>query len=173
MRYKWVPDPPADPEAVAAARRAVPLVPAAEGECLTRLRRRSTGCGIDDRETAREWLTFLRALGLVERRASGYVRTREPVDADVLRERLLGRVYGARELLAALSSADGSLPVDEALDRASVDQPTWERLRHGAEWERTWRARQQRLLEWLVLLGAAERTADGRLRAPGETPATE
>jgi len=65
MKFKFVPEAPADLGFVADAQRAVPLVPGREDDCCARLTRR---LDLPSRDVARTWLTFLRALRLVEER---------------------------------------------------------------------------------------------------------
>lgn len=73
MRYKAVPEPPADLRGLAAVHDALPRVPRPEADCCGRIADR-VGL-VEDRETAREWLVFLRALGLARRtRSGGYAR---------------------------------------------------------------------------------------------------
>ncbi|PSP80140.1 hypothetical protein BRC81_02825 [Halobacteriales archaeon QS_1_68_20] len=158
MRLKPVPEPPGDLETVERAQRAVPLVPGTEDDCCARLEQR---LDLDSRDTARTWLTFLRALGLVEEGTSGFTRTRAEIDRETLAESFRGGVFGAREVLDALA-AEGRLSPEEAFDRFEQHVPEWERHK-GAGWQRTWRERVRRLLEWAVLLGLAER-ADGSYR---------
>jgi len=157
MRFKWVVEPPATLDAVNDVRRAIPLVPASEADCLRRLLDRTD---IDDREDASEWLTFLRALGLVDRTASGYRRERVELTADVLVDRLHEGIYGARELYDRLAAADEPLAVDD-LD-GTVDLPTWEQ-HHHTDPEEVRRQRLRRLTEWFVLCGATEQTTEGYL----------
>jgi len=157
MRFKWVVEPPATLDAVEDARRAIPLVPASEAACLRRLLDRTD---IGDREDASEWLTFLRALGLVDRTASGYRRKRVELATGELVDRLRDGIYGARETYARLAAADAPLSIGD-LDGA-VDLPTWER-HHHTDPEKVRRQRLQRLVEWFVLCGVAERTAAGYL----------
>ncbi|MFW6321947.1 MAG: hypothetical protein ACOC0Z_08840, partial [Halohasta sp.] len=147
MRFKWVVEPPATIAAVGAIQEAIPLVPASEADCLRRLVDRTDH--INDRETAREWLTFLRALGLVDRTASGYRRTRQEPSADVVAERLLDSIYGARELQETLAAADGPLSVDAIVDGSGVNLPTWER-HHHTDPEGVRRRRLRRLADWFV-----------------------
>ncbi|MFB6304053.1 MAG: hypothetical protein ABEH47_02715 [Haloferacaceae archaeon] len=162
MRFKRVPDPPADRAALDDARRAVPLVPDPEADCCARLRDR---LDLPDRDAGREWLTFLRALGLVERVDGGYRRVRDPPDDDGLRAAFRERVYGAREALDA--AADGPVDADAAFDRVRDAVPAWERDR-DPDWEATWRERTRRLLDWAVLLGLAERAGERYVaRRPG------
>ncbi|MEA1930602.1 MAG: hypothetical protein U9O06_03525 [Euryarchaeota archaeon] len=156
MRFKWVVEPPATLDAVDDARRAIPLVPTSEADCLRRLVDRTTETGITDSEDASEWLTFLRALGLVDRTASGYRRERVELTADELADRLRDGIYGAREIYDRLAAADEPLAVDD-LD-GTVDLPTWER-HHHADPERVRRQRLRRLADWFVLCGIADRTA--------------
>lgn len=163
MRFKPVPEPPATVEAVAAAQQAVPLIPAGESACLSRLIERTDETIISDRDKAQQWLTFLRALGLVDQTPSGYRRHRTKPTASELVDRLLDGVYGARELYAVLAAADTPLSLEDLIDQETVDLPTWER-HHHTNHEQVRRERQQRLVDWFVLCGAAERTSDGYLR---------
>ena len=116
-----------------------------------------------DRQTARDWLTLLRALGLVEREGGEYRRTDDDVDEATLRERFTGEVYGAREVRDALDGPDGAFrPAAAVVD--VVPQPTWERHRH-AEPDAAWARHVERLLDWLVAMGAAERGEGAYRRA--------
>ena len=160
MRFKWVAEPPATVDAVQDAHQAIPLVPASEADCLRRLVDRTDVA--DDRDDANQWLTFLRALGLLDRTASGYRRERVDLTADELANRLCDGIYGAREIQETLAAADEPLSVED-LDSV-VDLPTWER-HHHADPERVRRQRLRRLVDWFVLCRIVERTGDGRLRS--------
>jgi hypothetical protein len=161
MRFKWVPEPPNSVAAVAEAQRAIPLVPTSESDSLRRLVDRTDGTGIDDQDDAREWLTFLRALGVVDQTPSGYRRYREDLSERDLPDRLLDTVYGAHELYGALEAAEEPLSVDDLDAKTGVDLPTWERHHHGTDHEQVRRRRLRRLAEWFVLCGVAERTPEG------------
>ncbi len=161
MRFKPVPDAPGSLDAVAAARRAVPLVPDSEDDCCARLARR---CDLPSRDAARTWLTFLRALDLAEETEDGKFRRRADPEPDRLREAFVERVFGARELLAALDAADDPLTADAAFDALRGRVPAWERHR-SASWEADWRDRTERLLEWAELLGLAEKRDGGYVAA--------
>ena len=158
MRFKWVAEPPATIDAVQDAQRAIPLVPASEADCLRRLVDRTDTIG--DRDDASQWLTFLRALALVEQTTRGYRRKRVDLTAGELADRLLDGIYGAREIHDVLAAAAEPLAVDD-LDGV-VDLPTWER-HHHADPEGVRRQRLRRLIDWFVLCGVVERTPDGRL----------
>lgn len=158
MRFKWVVEPPATLDAVADAQRAIPLVPASDADCLRRLVDRTDETVINDREDAREWLTFLRAIGLVDRTSSGYRRERVELTAGELVDRLRDGIYGAREIDDQLEAADEPLTVGDLAE--TVDLPTWEQ-HHHTDPERVRRQRLRRLAEWFVLCGQGERTADG------------
>lgn len=147
MRVKSVPAPPDSIEGLFVIRDAVPLVPEPERSCCDRLASRTEV----DSEGAHDWLTFLRGLGLVREGSSGYHRTREEVDD--LGESLLAGVYGAREVCEILS--EEPLTAEEVVERFE-GVPRWERHRNP-NWEAVWRERIERLLEWLVLVGLAER----------------
>lgn len=158
MRFKLVPEPPATVEFVADARRAVPLVPGTEDDCCARLMRR---LDFPSRDVARTWLTFLRALGLVEETESGFRRTDVDPTVERLRAALLDRVYGAEETLTTLRTADVPLDADAAFAAFRERVPVWERHKDPGRWEETWRRRVSYLLDWLALLGLAERTDAG------------
>lgn len=157
MKFKVVPAPPESLEAVAEARRAVPLVPDGVDDCCARLLARTD---IEARDDAREWLTFLRALGLVAEGERGFHRTRREFDRGELAAAFRERVYAADAVLDALEAADGSLDPTAAFERVRDRVPAWERRRR-ADWEREWTERVERLLGWAVLLGLAERDGEG------------
>ncbi|WP_202614482.1 hypothetical protein [Halostella litorea] len=156
MRFKQVPAPPASLDALADYRRAVPLVPGSEDDCCARLQRRTD---VATRPDARTWLTFLRALELVEETDDGYARTRRDADPTDLADAFRERVFGAREVLSALG--DGPVDAAEAFEAVRPAVPQWERHRNPGTWEADWRERVERLLAWGVLLGLAERTGEG------------
>jgi len=158
VRYKIVP-PARDRAFLAAAQRAVPLVPGTVEDCCLRI--------VDDtaapsRDAAREYLTFLQALELVAETDRGFERRRvDAAEAD-LADAFERRVFGARELLAALRAAE-SLTAEAAFEELREGVPRWERDRH-TDWESEWRERAERLLEWSVTFELAVREGD-RYRA--------
>ncbi|MFB6074812.1 MAG: hypothetical protein ABEJ89_07350 [Haloarculaceae archaeon] len=157
MRYKVVPE----ARSVAflrEARAAVPLVPGTVEDCCARIRDRTA---VQSRDEARAYLTLLEALDLVAADERGYYRTRETHDDAALAAAFRERVFGARELLAAM--ADGPLTPPAAFERLRESIPRWER-HHHTDWEAEWRERTRRLLDWLVAFGLAERDGD-RYRA--------
>ena len=162
MKFKLVPTAPDSLGFVADAQRAVPLVPGTEEDCCARLMRR---LDLPSRDTARTWLTFLRALELAEETDSGFKRLRTEPTADHLRDAIQRRVYGAEDVLAALEAAegDGPLTADAAFEAFKERVPVWEHYKNPGEWENIWAERVGDILEWLVLLDLAERTADGFL----------
>ena len=85
MRLKPVPDPPADLDALREFQRAIPLVPGDTDDCCARLRRRRD---LSDRQTANDWLAFLRALDLVEETSRGFSRADAEPTPDRVREGL-------------------------------------------------------------------------------------
>lgn len=137
-------------------------VPDPEADCCARV---SDAVGVD-RRTARDWLTLLRALGLVERSGDEYRRTTDEVDETTIRERFVAGVYGAREVRDAL---DGE-PRPASAVVGAVPQPTWERHRH-AEPDAAWARHVERLLDWLVALGVTEQNEDGYRYRRGGAPA--
>jgi len=177
MQFKPVPEPPDDLGFVADAQRAVPLVPGSESDCCGRLLRR---LDLSSRDAAREWLTFLRALGLAEETDSGFRRTHVDADPERLRSAFRGRVYLADAVVDALpgdreGSADGTegwdrdedgreegVTADDVFARVRDEVPEWERSRRR-DWEGFWSDAVARRLEWAVRLGLAEWT-----RKPGD-----
>ena len=152
VKDKVVPPAPDSLDVLSAARRAVPLVPTREADCRARLMDR---VGVPARDEAREWLTFMRALGLVVEAERGYRRTRDAFDRERLAAAYRERVYGVEDLLRVLDP-DEPMSADGTFDRFADSVPGWERQRH-ADWRRAWRQRVGRLLDWAVLFGLAER----------------
>ncbi len=164
MRLKPVPEPPADLDAVADVQRALPLVPSSEDDCCARVVRRTS---VAARDEANRWITFLRALELAAEHESGYTRERTDPDRAALAAAFREGVFGAREVLDALAAADEPLGPDAVLERVEGIVPRWERSKRR-DWREEWTDRVERLLDWAVLLGLAERTDDGyRLAADG------
>lgn len=154
MRVKPVPVPPETVDRSFEIRDALPLVPEPEESCCDRLVRRAD---VADAETARDWLSFLRGVGLAAEGTSGYHRTR--VEPDDLGEALLEGVYGAREVHEILEKSEEPLTAEAVYERFEA-VPRWERHRNP-DWETVWRERVDRLLGWLALAGLAERVEDG------------
>jgi hypothetical protein len=157
MRYKVVPEPLPDLDALAEAQRAVPLVPETVEDCCTRLRDR---CDLGSRDRARELLTFLEALELATETDRGYRRTQGDVDRARLARQLRDRVFGAREVLETLAASGDPVGVDEAFAAIRDEVPRWER-HQSDDWEGAWRDRVGRLLDWAVLFGLARETDGG------------
>lgn len=155
MRLKPVPEPPSDLDALREYQRAVPLVPGDTDDCCARLRRR---CDLPNRQTANDWLAFLRTLGLVEETSRGFVRADAEPTPERVREGLRDGVLFAPEALAALADASRDDPVTPAdLFAATRDRvPRHDRAR-DPEWEAAWRDRAARLLAWLALVDLAAR----------------
>jgi hypothetical protein len=158
MRYKTVPE-PHDLESLHAVGRAVPLVPGDEEDCCARIASRTE---VPGRDVAREWLTFLEALGLVAEGKRGYHRIRADPDRDVLADRFLDNVFGAREVFEA-TDRDGPIDAKTAFAALEKSVPRWERHRNP-DWEREWEETTERLLEWAVTFGLLEANGDGRYR---------
>lgn len=138
------------------ARRALPLVPGSENDCCARLLDRTALVARDD---AREWITFLRALGLAAETDSGYRRLRRDPNREELATAFREGIFGADTLLDSLPD-DEPLDETEAFERFRSHIPNWERHRRP-DWEDHWHERVRRLLGWLVLFGLAERVDDG------------
>lgn len=154
MRYKIVP-PVQDAAFLEAAQRTVPLVPGRVEDCCLRLVDETAA---PSRDVAREYLTFLEALELVEQTDRGFRRRRVEPDEQDLGDAFERRVFGASELLDALRTK-GPLTEDEAFEAVRDHVPRWERDRH-TDWEAEWHERTDRLLEWCVTFDLA--TMDGR-----------
>jgi len=156
VKFKVVPEPRPVADLRAAA-GALPLVPQAETDCCARL---VADTDLPSRDVAREYLTFLRALGLATVTDGQYHRVRPAPDDVALAAAFRERVFAADAVLDALD-AGGPVTVAGAFERVRDAVPAWERRRHD-DWEREWRGRVARLLEWAVELGLAERvTGDG------------
>lgn len=165
MKFKPVPDPPADLETVAAIHRTVPTDPERVDDCCGEL---VADAPVSTREAAATWLTFLRALELAEETADGF-RRREPVDgldADRLSRVFCERVYGVDTVLEVLAAADEPLSADEVSRRLTDRTERRGAARgtatggapgapSGAPEERV-----DRLLEWAVLFDRLTRDGD-------------
>ncbi|MFH5800017.1 hypothetical protein [Haladaptatus sp. CMAA 1911] len=160
MKFKPVPKTPEDLDFLSDVQRAVPLVPGTEDDCCARLMRR---IGFQSRDTARTWLTFLRALELAEETESGFVRLRRDPDEEKLSEAFRTRVYGVSTVLDALPE-DEPLDSDAVFEEFSEEIPMWERHKDPTRVDEVWRERVENMLEWAVLLGLAERSDDGYWR---------
>ena len=157
MRFKVLPDPADSPSAVEEMQAAVPLVPDGETSCCARLMDRTD---VASRDRAKEWLTFLRALELVEETEGRYRRLPHEADPDGLRRAFRERVYLADEVLSTLEAAGGPVGVEAAYERLDDRMPRWEQYRHTDAAE-VRRERLRRVLEWAVVLGLAKRAEGG------------
>ena len=146
MRYKVAP-PTRSLGFLETARAAVPLVPDGEADCCRTIQR---AAGVEDRETARAYLTFLQALGLVAESERGYYRTRERLGRERLAASYRDRVFLGAELLDAVEAEPRT--TDAAFEVVRDRIPRWERERDPA-WERHWHERVAHLLAWAVVLG--------------------
>jgi hypothetical protein len=158
MKLKPVPAAPDGLDALADVQRAVPLVPGSEEDCCARVLDRTH---VGERDEARTWLTFLRALDLARETDAGFVRERGEPEQQALAEAFRAQVFAADDVLDALADADGPLTADEVFERVEPTVPTWEREKNPGGWRDTWRERVRRLLDWAVLLGLAEREDGG------------
>jgi hypothetical protein len=158
VKFKLVPAAPDSLDFVRQAQQAVPLVPGSADDCCARLLRRT---GLPARDDARTWLTFLRALELVEETDSGFKRLSQDPTRNHVRDALVRRVFCVDELLATLRAADRPITTAEAFDRLRERVPQWEHYKNPTEWEEIWQARTGDLLDWLVLLDAAEEADEG------------
>ena len=167
MRLKPVPEPPTDLDALRAFQRAVPLVPGDTDDCCARLRRR---CDLPDRQTANDWLAFLRTLGLVEETPRGFVRADAEPTPGLVRDGLRDGVLLVPEALAALRDASPTDPLTAAdLFAATRDAvPRHDRAR-DPDWEAAWQDRAARLLGWLALVDLAAPVRGGSDSADGDS----
>ncbi|ELY90830.1 hypothetical protein [Natrialba taiwanensis] len=166
LTFKPVPEPPADFDTLAAVRNAVPATKAAAAEtadCCVRVLER-TGRGADgtelirDRDDAATWLTFLRALELATDGEDGYRRTDRELEREAVRAAFRKRVYGVGSILEALDAAAEPLSATAVADRVqSQPQPQSRSQSQSSSRRRVQPDRIERLLEWAVLLGLAER----------------
>ncbi|WP_200531916.1 hypothetical protein [Halorubrum sp. LN27] len=154
MRLKPVPEPPDELDDLRAFQRAVPLVPGSTDDCCARLRERR---GLSDRQTANDWLAFLRALGLARETPRGFVRTDAEPTPELVREGLQEGVLLVPEALSALRAASAADPLtpDDLFAATRESVPRHDRAR-DPNWEATWRGRADRLLRWLALVDLAE-----------------
>lgn len=148
VRFKIVP-PVRSVDFLRDAAETLPLVPGSVEDCCSRIR---DGTAVTSRDEAREYLTFLQALGLVAETDRGFHRVRDAPDDEELAEAFRERVFGAREVLGALS--DEPRTVEESFDTLRDEIPRWERDRYE-DWEAEWHERTERLLGWAETFGLA------------------
>lgn len=165
MKFKVVPEPPASIEEFDEIRAAVPLVPDDESSCRERLVVRTN---VDAQDRAREWLTFLRALELVEKTDDGYRRLGDEPDLGERQRAFRERVILAEEVLDAVESVDEPRSVSAVFETVVDQLPHWERLRHDDP-EATWRDRVERILEWAVRFEILDRVDSAYVEADTET----
>ncbi|WP_254535353.1 hypothetical protein [Halomarina litorea] len=152
MRFKVVPE-PRPLSFLGRARLAMPLVPGSEDDCCARL---VADTDLASRDAAREWITFMQALGLVAETDGQYYQTGEaPEDVDLARA-FRERVHPVEAVLTVLDGADDPLDAEAVFDRVVEEVPQWERSRR-TDWTDVWRERVERVLEWAVTFGLAER----------------
>ncbi|MEY7849511.1 hypothetical protein AB7C87_09990 [Natrarchaeobius sp. A-rgal3] len=169
MRFKPVPDPPADLEAVAAVVAAVPAksdTSPGDVDCCSRLIERT---GVGSREAAQTWLTFLRALELVAAERGRYRRTGREVERNSLRDAFCERVQDGSTVLAVLEASSVPLGSEAVTDRVRERSTRRERGRSSSGSRPSEEKRRvedvervERLLEWAVLFDLAERASHGR-----------
>ncbi|MFC4437973.1 MULTISPECIES: hypothetical protein [Natrialbaceae] len=161
MQFKPVPPAPDSLESLETVRRAVPRDPEDADDCCARLVDRTE---IESRGAAAAWLTFLRALELATVSTSGFARIRRDFDLESLRRAFRDRVYRADELLARLEAADDPLTTKATVTHLSETSSHNARHERSSRLEKRREARIERLLEWAVLPGLAERTENGYRR---------
>ncbi|QLG48788.1 hypothetical protein [Natrinema halophilum] len=164
MRFKPVPEPPADFAFVAAVTRALPAAAGDVDDCCRHLVDETS---LETRDEAATWLAFLQALELATEEPAGYRRrdsitgvdSRTGLDRGRLRRTFRERVDGAERVISVLERADEPLTAEEIVAAIRDARRTDERRSRpsradGADGERD---RIVRLLEWAVLLGWVER----------------
>ena len=156
MKYKVVPE-PRPLSFLREARLAMPLVPGTEDDCCARL---MADAGLASRDVAREWITFMQALGLVTESDGQYYRTRADPDDEALSRAFREHVHPVGTVLAVLDGADRPLDGGAVFERVVDSVPRWERSRR-TDWADVWRERVERILAWAVTFDLATREADG------------
>lgn len=154
MKFKIVP-PARGLETLRAVHRSVPIVPDSVDDCCVRVCQRTA---VPGRDEAREWLTFCRALGLVEATDAGYRRIREDPELAALGEAFRTRIYGADAVLTVVTGAEHPVPVERVGEAVAV--PAWER-HHHQDAETVWSERVARPLEWAVAFELLDRVDGG------------
>ncbi|QLK27078.1 hypothetical protein HYG81_05580 [Natrinema zhouii] len=176
MRFKPVPEPPADPEVLATVQRALPATAGDVDDCCQRLIDETP---LETRDEAATWLTFLRALELATEEPAGF-RRRDPdssgeidpdtppaLELDRLRRAFRERVDGADAVISVLEQVDGPLTAGEIATAIREErQRSGERGRRPSRVEEAQRERTERLLEWAVLLELATKTGGGYRSVP-------
>jgi len=146
MRYKVVP-PVRSIEFLREAAGTLPLVPGSVEDCCSRVR---DGTEVVSRDEAREYLTFMQALGLISETDRGFHRVRKTPDDDTLAAAFRECVFGTAEVLAAV--ADEPQTAEAVFAVLGEEIPQWERDRYE-DWETQWRERTERLLGWAITFG--------------------
>ena len=170
MQFKPVPEPPADLSSVAELLEAVPETAGAVDDCCAHL---VDETDLEARGEAETWLVFLRALELATAESDGYRRSTErpsvgtAVESDRLRDAFRERVHRADAVLETLERAAEPLSAAAVAEAVGEDRSATGRERRSDRSAPRRRERVRRLLEWAVLLGLAERTADGERYRPG------
>jgi hypothetical protein len=152
MRYKVAP-PPRSLSDLQQIRRAIPLVPDDELDCCLSIQR---AADIDDREQARQYLTFLRALDLVATDTRGYYRTQDEFDIKRINTAYQDNVFLVVELCTAATGDP-----NEAFEAIRGEIPRWERERH-CDWEDVWRERVWNIIKWGQTFGCEPLTPPER-----------
>lgn len=156
MKFKVVPA-PRSRSFIEHAQKTLPLVPSTEADCCGLL---LADTDLTSRDVAREWITFLQALGrLAESDGKYYQRKNSPED---LATAFCENVYAAETVVAVVEQGEQPLTATEVFDRVREAVPQWERNRRQ-NWQAVWHERVERLLEWAVVFELIERT-DGKYR---------
>ncbi len=143
MKYKVVP-PVRDRSFIETATKSLPVVPASEADCCGRLQADTL---IESRDVAKQWITFLQALGYVAEADGKYYQDRSPPAE--LKTAFLDGVYGAQTVVETVADSDRSLREGEVYEAVKAIVPQYERSRR-TDWETVWETRIVRLLDWGV-----------------------
>jgi hypothetical protein len=154
IRYRSVPEP--REELLRDVYAAVPADPAATDDCCARIREATE---LPDRESAREWLVFVRALGLAGRTDQGFYRLEWTEEPQALGEAFENGVLGAQEVIEAIAES-GPVTREQLVDILTADD-AFSVDRQGAGSGPDLETRVDRLLEWSVLFERVAET-DGR-----------
>lgn len=159
MKFKPVPEPPDSIEALFAVRDAVPETPVPEADCCQLVVEHTSVAG--ERDVASDWLTFCRALELVDEFDQGYGQTDDSPSRELLAARFRDRVVLAESVAATVDTEP--ITAAHVFRRVRGEIPEWER-RRAEDWEAMWTARVRRQLEWLGLFDEIERVDSGYRR---------
>ncbi|MFB6253504.1 MAG: hypothetical protein ABEI06_02725 [Halobacteriaceae archaeon] len=147
MKFKPIPQPPDQISTLKEAQQSIPMVPSTETNCCSRL---VSVLNLSEKDVARTWLTFLRALKLVQKSNTGYTRTTHSPLSDSTRWAFITRVIGVQKMLAILWRVQDPVREEQLFSEWVDIVPEWERQK-SAHWQQTWRQRLRRIVRWATL----------------------